>query len=153
LLGFLIFNAHPARIFMGDSGSLIIGAILSVLAMRVVDHDPSRLPNWLRTVPTPLFAMSVIAYPLVDTFRVFIVRVAHGTSPFQADRNHIHHRLMALGLGHRGTVLVLYSYAIVIILLSLVTRDVLPNKGLLLLGSSAFLLAAVPFLIPLRKRP
>lgn len=153
LLGFLIFNAHPARIFMGDSGSLIIGAILSVLAMRVVDHDISRLPDWLRTVPTPLFAMSVIAYPLVDTFRVFIVRIAHGTSPFHADRNHIHHRLMALGLGHRGTVLVLYSYAIVIILLSLVTRDVLPNKGLLLLGGSAFLLAAVPFLIPLRKRP
>ena len=89
----------------------------------------------------------------MDTFRVFIVRIAHGTSPFHADRNHIHHRLMALGLGHRGTVLVLYSYAIVIILLSLVTRDVLPNKGLLLLGGSAFLLAAVPFLIPLRKRP
>jgi hypothetical protein len=121
--------------------------------MRVVDHDPSRLPVWLRTVPTPLFAMSVIAYPLVDTFRVFIVRIARGISPFHADRNHIHHRLMALGLGHRGTVVVLYTYAVAIILLSLVTRDVLPNKGLLLLGSIAFLLAALPFAIPLRKRP
>lgn len=150
LVGFLVFNTHPARIFMGDSGSLIIGAILSVLAMRIVDHDTSRLPGWLRTVPTPLFAMSVIAFPLVDTLRVFVVRMARGTSPFLADRNHIHHRLLDLGLGHRGTVAVLYAYAIAIILLSLTTRDVLPNKGLLLLGVSAFGLAMVPFLF--RKR-
>lgn len=151
LVGFLVFNTHPARIFMGDSGSLIIGAILSVLAMRVVDHDISRLPGWLRTVPTPLFAMSVIAFPLVDTFRVFVVRMARGTSPFQADKNHIHHRLLLLGLGHRGTVAVLYAYAIILILLSLTTREVLPNKGLLLLGVAAFGLAMLPFLV--RKRP
>jgi UDP-N-acetylmuramyl pentapeptide phosphotransferase/UDP-N-acetylglucosamine-1-phosphate transferase len=151
LVGFLVFNTHPARIFMGDSGSLIIGAILSVLAMRVVDHDISRLPQWLRTVPTPLFAMAVIAYPLVDTFRVFIVRMARGTSPFQADRNHIHHRLLALGLGHRGTVFMLYAYATILILLSLTTRDVLPNKGLLILGIAAFGLAMVPFAFRKKK--
>ncbi|MCB0773992.1 MAG: undecaprenyl/decaprenyl-phosphate alpha-N-acetylglucosaminyl 1-phosphate transferase [Flavobacteriales bacterium] len=150
LVGFLVFNTHPARIFMGDSGSLIIGAILSVLAMRVVDHDVSRLPQWLRTVPTPLFAMAVIGYPLVDTFRVFIVRMARGRSPFQADRNHIHHRLMTLGLGHLGTVLVLYGYSILVILLALSTRDVRPNKGLLLLGGAAFALAMLPFAF--RKR-
>lgn len=152
LVGFLVFNFHPARIFMGDSGSLIIGAILSVLAMRVVDHDVSRLPQWLRSVPTPLFAMSVIAYPLVDTFRVFVVRTAKGRSPFQADRNHIHHRLLALGLGHRGTVLVLYAYSIALVLLSLFTRDIQPNLGLLLLGGSAFLLAMLPFAIRKREK-
>lgn len=145
LVGFLVFNTHPARIFMGDSGSLIIGAILSVLAMRIVDHDISRLPVWLRTVPTPLFAMGAIAYPLVDTFRVFVVRMARGRSPFHADRNHIHHRLLALGLGHRGTVLVLYGYSIALILLSLVTRDVQPTKGLVMLGAAAFGLALLPF--------
>lgn len=152
LLGFLVFNAHPARIFMGDSGSLIIGALLSILAMRVVDHDVSRLPDYLRNVPSPLFAMAVVAYPLVDTFRVFIVRMAKGRSPFQADKNHIHHRLLAHGLGHRGTVGVLYLYAITIILLSLLTRNILPNLGLLILGVPAFLLATLPFAIPLRKR-
>lgn len=150
LVGFLVFNSHPARIFMGDSGSLIIGAILSVLAIRIVDHDISRLPGWLRTVPTPLFAMAAIAYPLVDTFRVFVVRMARGTSPFQADKNHIHHRLMALGLGHRGTVLVLYAYSAAIILLGLTTRNIQPTKGLLLLGGAALVLAMVPFAI--RKR-
>ncbi|MBS1581112.1 MAG: undecaprenyl/decaprenyl-phosphate alpha-N-acetylglucosaminyl 1-phosphate transferase [Bacteroidetes bacterium] len=151
LVGFLVFNIHPARIFMGDSGSLIIGAIVSVLAMRVVDHDVSRLPHWLRTVPTPLFAMAVIAYPLVDTFRVFVVRTARGVSPFSADRNHIHHRLMALGLGHRGTTAVLYLYAIGIIALSLITRDILPNKGLLVLGTTALVLAMLPFAISNRR--
>ncbi len=151
LVGFLVFNFHPARIFMGDSGSLIIGAIISVLAMRVIDHDISRLPHWLASVPTPLFAMAVIAYPIVDTFRIFIVRMAKGKSPFAADRNHIHHRLMALGLGHRGITAVLYMYAITIIALSLLTRDILPNKGLLVLGITAFVLAMLPFAITSRK--
>lgn len=151
LVGFLVFNYHPARIFMGDSGSLIIGAIVAVLAMRVVDHDVSRMPHWLSTVPSPLFAMAVIAYPIVDTFRIFVVRMARGVSPFSADRNHIHHRLMALGLGHRGITAVLYLYALAVIALSLLTRDVLPNKGLLLLGGTAYLLVMVPFMIPAKR--
>lgn len=148
LVGFLVFNYHPARIFMGDSGSLIIGAIISVLAIRIIDHDTSRLPRWLAAVPTPLFAMSAIAYPMVDTFRIFAVRMSKGRSPFSADRNHIHHRLMDLGLGHRGVTALLYLYAVVIIALSLITRDVLPNKGLLVLSVTAFVLAVLPFTIP-----
>lgn len=152
LLGFLVFNYHPARIFMGDSGSLIIGAILAVLAMNLMDHDISRLPPWLRRVPTPLFAMGVLAYPLVDTFRVFVSRAARGVSPFSADKNHIHHRLMAHGLGHRGTTLVLYCYAVFIALVSLLTRDIAPTKGLLLLGSTAFFVAMLPFFIPVKEK-
>jgi UDP-GlcNAc:undecaprenyl-phosphate GlcNAc-1-phosphate transferase len=153
LLGFLVFNYHPARIFMGDSGSLIIGAIIAVLAMKVVDHDVRRLPVWLRTVPTPLFAMAVLAYPLVDTLRIFIYRASKGVNPLAADRNHIHHRLMAHGLGHRGTTAVLYTYAVVMVLLSLFTRDIQPNAGLLGLAVAALALAMVPFLVPLRKKP
>ncbi len=152
LIGFLVFNYHPARIFMGDSGSLIIGAILGVLAMNLVDHDITRLPSWLQRVPTPLFAMAVLAYPLVDTFRVFVSRAARGVSPFAADRNHIHHRLMAHGLGHRGTTATLYLFAIAVIMTSLLTRDIAPTKGLLLLGSTAFFLALLPFIVPVRQK-
>lgn len=151
LLAFLVFNSHPARIFMGDSGSLIIGAILAVLAMKVVDHDTSRLPDYLEQIPTPIFAMAVVAYPLVDTLRVFAYRVARGVSPFTADRNHIHHRLLALGLGHRGTTWSLYAYAIAVIALSLITRRWHPNLGLMVLGTSAFALAMLPFVWPKRK--
>jgi UDP-N-acetylmuramyl pentapeptide phosphotransferase/UDP-N-acetylglucosamine-1-phosphate transferase len=150
--GFLIFNVHPARIFMGDSGSLIIGAVLAVLAMKIVDHDTSRLPLQLRQLPTPIFAMSVLAYPLVDTLRVFIVRMARGVSPFAADRNHIHHRLMDLGLGHWGTVLVIYGYVLAIIALSLTARKWHPNVGLAVLGSAAMGLALLPFAWPLKRK-
>jgi len=151
LIGFLVFNFHPARIFMGDSGSLIIGAILSVLAMKVVDHDTSRLPGHLRHVPTPVFAMATIAYPLVDTLRVFVYRMVRGVSPFAADRNHIHHRLLALGLGHRGTTAVLYLYALAIVVLSLFTRTWYHTAGMVALGAIALALAMLPFILP--KRP
>ncbi|MCB0793402.1 MAG: undecaprenyl/decaprenyl-phosphate alpha-N-acetylglucosaminyl 1-phosphate transferase [Flavobacteriales bacterium] len=151
LAGFLVFNFHPARIFMGDSGSLIIGAIISVLAMKVIDHDTSRLPDYLRQIPTPVFAMAVIAYPLVDTLRIFVHRSMRGVSPLAADRNHIHHRLIAMGLGHRGTTLVLYMYSVLVIALSLITRKWHPNLGLMVLGSTAFVLAMLPFALPLKK--
>jgi UDP-GlcNAc:undecaprenyl-phosphate GlcNAc-1-phosphate transferase len=104
LVGFLVFNWHPARIFMGDSGSLIIGAIIAVLAMKVVDHDTSRLPSYLRQIPTPIFAMAVIAYPLVDTLRIFVYRMVRGVSPFSlrtATTSTI--GLMDLKIGHRKT--------------------------------------------------
>lgn len=152
LLGFLVFNTHPARIFMGDSGSLIVGAIIAVLAMKVVDHDTSRLPVQLREVAAPLFAMAAIAYPLVDTLRIFTYRTIKGASPFAADRNHIHHRLMDLGLGHRGTSGVLYLYAVVIVALSLLTRDWHPNVGLLVLAVIAFVLAVLPYFIRNRSK-
>jgi len=151
LAGFLVFNLHPARVFMGDSGSLIIGAIVSVLAMKVVDHDVTHLPEYLRRVPTPVFAMAVIAYPLVDTFRIFIHRSARGVSPFAADKNHIHHRLMALGVGHRGTTALLYTYSVLIIALSLLTRSWHPNIGMMVLASTALVLALLPFAIPLPR--
>lgn len=152
LVGFLVFNSHPARIFMGDSGSLMIGAILAVLAIRVIDHDTSRLPAYLQQIPTPVFAMAVLAYPLVDTLRVFLVRAASGVSPFTADRNHIHHRLLDLGFGHRGTTFSLYGYACVIIALSFVTRKWHPNIGLMVLGISAVVLAMLPFVWPKRDK-
>lgn len=147
LIGFMVFNFNPARIFMGDSGSLIIGAILAVLAMRVVDHDTSKLPLWLSEVPTPLFAMGAIAYPIVDTFRIFVYRMITGASPFAADKNHIHHRWMKLGRGHRGTVLILYTYSILVIVASLFTRSLYPTRSLLFLGLFAFLAAVFPYFL------
>lgn len=147
LVGFLIFNFNPARIFMGDSGSLIIGAILAVLAMRVIDHPVNKLPDWLINVPTPLFAMAAVSYPLVDTFRVFIVRMISGSSPFAADKNHIHHRWMRLGRGHRGTVIILYIYSSVVIAASLFTHKNYPTKSLGALAAFAVVLALVPFLL------
>jgi UDP-GlcNAc:undecaprenyl-phosphate GlcNAc-1-phosphate transferase len=147
LLAFLVFNFSPARVFMGDSGSLIIGAIITVLAMKMIEGDPSSLPIQIRGLPKPIFAMAIIAYPLIDTFRIFIYRMSKGTSPFAADRNHIHHRLMKLGAGHRTTVYILYFYTVVMIGVSLLMRDVNITYGLLITGSVGFILLFIPFII------
>ncbi|WP_070137667.1 glycosyltransferase family 4 protein [Crocinitomix algicola] len=115
LLGFLVFNFNPARIFMGDSGSLIIGAVISVLAIQLIESSTASLPIGQQNVSTPVLAMSILAYPLLDTLRVFIIRTAKGKSPLSADRNHIHHRLQDLGLGHKKTVIIIYLFSLVMI--------------------------------------
>lgn len=118
LLGFLIYNFSPAKIFMGDSGSLTIGLVLSVLAIKLIEYPTAQVPNELLGISKPIYAMAALVYPLTDTLRIFIYRVSRGLSPFAADKNHIHHRLMDLGLGHRKTVLLIYASSIFIILLS-----------------------------------
>ncbi len=123
LMAFLIFNFSPARIFMGDSGSMLIGAVLSVLAIRLIEHDISKLPVAVHNISTPVMAMSILSYPLVDTLRVFFIRAVKGGSPFIADRNHIHHGLLANGLSHKQTVLIIYSLNILVVLASLLTSQ------------------------------
>lgn len=115
LLGFLVFNFNPARIFMGDSGSLIIGAVISVLAIELIESPRTFLPDGFRNVSTPVMAMSILAYPLLDTLRVFIIRTINGKSPLSADRNHIHHRLQDRGFGHKKTVIIIYLFSLVMI--------------------------------------
>ncbi len=118
LLGFLVFNFNPAKIFMGDSGSMVIGAIMSVLAIEMINEDYSRVRETmgiLSKIPTPVFAMSVLVYPLLDTLRIFAVRAMKGNSPFSADKNHIHHKLIAAGLSHKQTVLILYLFNIIVV--------------------------------------
>lgn len=115
LFGFLIFNFNPARIFMGDSGSLTIGAILSVLTIELIETPTDFLPTTFEHVSTPMLAMAIIAYPLLDTFRVFFVRSIKGNSPFEADRNHLHHNLKDKGYGHKRVVFIIFSFNLLII--------------------------------------
>lgn len=115
LLGFLVFNFSPAKIFMGDSGSLTIGAIVSILAIRLIEMPTVSAPEFIHNVNTPVMAMCILVYPLVDTLRVFTIRAIKGRSPFSADKNHIHHRILALGYTHAQTVLMLFAYSILIV--------------------------------------
>ena len=115
LLGFLIFNFNPARIFMGDSGSLIIGAVLSVLAIKLIESPVDKLPEMYQNVSTPILAMTILAYPLLDTLRVFTIRAAKGRSPLSADRNHLHHKMLDRTPSHKMTVLIVYLFTILMI--------------------------------------
>ncbi len=116
---FLIFNFSPARIFMGDSGALFIGAFTFVMAIKCIETNTALYPSIVDGMSAPVYAMSVLAYPLIDTLRVFTIRILAGMSPFRADRNHIHHRLLDKGISHGRTALIMYAISIAVPLLSL----------------------------------
>ena len=151
LLGFLVFNFNPARIFMGDSGSLIIGAVISVLAIQLIESSTLQLPSGFQDVSTPVLAMSILAYPLVDTLRVFIIRTAKGKSPLSADRSHIHHRLQDIGLGHKKTVLVIYAFSTVMILQAYFIQFKDPTYSLALSLGVAIFFIFIVFAVHKRK--
>jgi UDP-GlcNAc:undecaprenyl-phosphate GlcNAc-1-phosphate transferase len=114
LTGFLIFNFSPAKIFMGDSGSLVIGMFICVLAIKMIEYPIDQLDLFWVHISKPVFAISALAYPLLDTLRVFIIRAVKGQSPFNADRNHIHHKLLDCGYSHAKTVIIIYIFSILV---------------------------------------
>jgi len=98
LLAFLYFNFNPARIFMGDTGSLVLGFTIAVLGIRLMQL------NTLTSLPhSPLFILGVVFIPVFDTLRVFSLRIWKGKSPFMADKTHIHHLLTTTGFSHAFT--------------------------------------------------
>ena len=106
-LGFLIYNFHPAKIFMGDAGALQLGFLLSTISL--IGDTPAKSTTLFATI-VPIM---ILALPIFDTAFAIIRRVANHKPIMQADKGHIHHRLMAMGLGQRKTVLVLYLFCIV----------------------------------------
>lgn len=153
LLGFLVFNFSPAKIFMGDSGSLTIGLLMCVLCIKVIEYPAEKITNDLVNISKPVFAIATLIYPLADTLRVFIVRATKGISPFSADRNHLHHRLMDCGLGHVGTVMWVYTFSLATIGISLLSYYMDPSISLLLIIGFTCLCAIVLHLIYKAKNP
>jgi len=157
LLGFLIFNFSPARIFMGDSGSLIIGVIISVLAISAINQNMDLLSKgnmaWLADVNKPVLVMSILVYPLMDTIRVFAIRALKGVSPFTADKNHVHHRFIALGFNHKKTVLTLYLYSIVVVMATVFLAQEDATISFLISMGVAIGLIAIPFMVKLPEEP
>ena len=108
VIAFLIFNWEPSEVFMGDTGALVIGLTLAILAIHFIEYNynlPSSNPFRFAGSVSP--AISILIIPLADTLRIFLIRVARGQSPFTPDKSHIHHSIMRLGLSHRKTTLIL----------------------------------------------
>lgn len=153
LFGFLRFNFSPAKIFMGDSGSLTIGFLFAALAIEMVEFDAQKsLPLIISGISKPIFAMSILVYPLIDTIRVFTLRILSGVSPFTADRNHLHHRLIDLGLSHWQTVIIIYLFSILVVGASVYARHFNPSYAFVVIMSSVVVLIQIPFLITLKKK-
>lgn len=100
LLGFLRWNFHPAKVFLGSSGSLLIGYLLSILTLLITYSDRSS-ENWLMPLLTPVF---VLAIPIYDSCSVILIRLVQKRNIAIGDQSHFHHRLMKLGFSHRQTV-------------------------------------------------
>ena len=145
LLAFLFYNFSPARIFMGDSGSLTVGFIFSLLAIKMVEFKVAYLPAELIHISKPILALSILAYPLVDTLRIFIYRTIRGASPFSADKNHIHHRLLDIGLSQKQAVLTIYLYNIFIIAAAFMVRNMSTTWAFLIVSGLSIAIAQVPF--------
>lgn len=128
-LGFLAFNFAPARIFLGDCGSLILGVVGYALATNVIQTPGEAIPEAFSQLSRPTLAMAILAYPLVDTLRVFFLRAIRGISPFHPDQNHMHHRLMMKNKSHRKTAIFVYFYSLVFIALAFSRPLLFPNLG------------------------
>ena len=108
LLAFLIFNFQPAKIFMGDTGSLLIGAVNAILVLKFIDPGDG-LESVNPITSSPAIGFTILMIPLLDTLRVFAIRIFKRRSPFSPDRNHIHHLLLDRGLSHRTITLLLVT--------------------------------------------
>ena len=115
LLGFLRYNFHRAPIFMGDTGSLVCGFIVSVLAIQFIEMGVRVGQPFGASAPS--VAVGILFVPLFDTIRVFSLRMLAGRSPFSPDKNHIHHRILAMGFSQISTVLLLGLLNVLVALL------------------------------------
>jgi UDP-GlcNAc:undecaprenyl-phosphate GlcNAc-1-phosphate transferase len=110
LIGFLAFNFPPAKIFMGDGGSLVVGFVLAILTARTTYFDPSQPDYALGGGWYGVFMpVIVLAIPLYDFVSVSLLRLKQGKSPFVGDQQHFSHRLVQRGLSKRGAVIVIWG--------------------------------------------
>ena len=137
LVAFLIFNHHPAKIFMGDSGSLMIGLINAILVIKFINvaSDPAIA---IPIGSTAAIGFSILIVPLLDTLRVFAIRIFKGCSPFTPDRNHIHHLLLNRGLGHAAITLICVSINIGFVVLAYSLRSIGSTYLLLIMLALSF---------------
>jgi UDP-N-acetylmuramyl pentapeptide phosphotransferase/UDP-N-acetylglucosamine-1-phosphate transferase len=124
IIAFLIFNWEPSKIFMGDTGALLIGMMLSIVTIRFING------NYLLDSTSPfkftssiLTAACIIIIPLIDTVRIIIIRLSKRISPLTPDKRHIHHTLVRIGMTHGRAVLLIASIHILFILAALLLMD------------------------------
>ncbi|MET6989547.1 glycosyltransferase family 4 protein [Sediminicola arcticus] len=148
LMAFLGFNISSNRkIFMGDTGSLIVGFIISILTLKFLALKPDsyiELPFLLENAP--LIAISILIVPLFDTARVFAIRLANKKSPFSPDRNHTHHVLIDYwGLSHKQASFIIGCFNLIFVMLFIVLGSKAKNTGMVIMLVSVVVFLAYIF--------
>lgn len=128
VLAFMIYNWHPAKIFMGDTGSLTLGFALGSLVLAFMDYNTA-LPEgaFLKLEPSFTAGIVLMIYPLYDMARVFAKRISQGKHPMTADKSHVHHFLMRMGLKHNEVALTLGFLQLILILVVFILSDFSDN--------------------------
>ncbi len=148
IIAFLYFNWYPSKIFMGDTGSMSLGFILSVLLISFIKISD---PILVEDVSAPIgVAVSMLIVPIYDTLRVFLTRLAAGRSPFMADKSHIHHTLLKLGLDHGQASSILLGFTFLATCLALLLQGM--GNNWLVLSLLLFITLVGTFMDFLLKR-
>ena len=130
---------------MGDTGSMILGFILAVFAVRYIDNS-EHMASSAYSNASPIVVLAILFFPLLDTLRIFFIRlVIHKKSPFSADRNHIHHRFLSLGFTHIQTTAIIVIINAVLIGIALGCKDLDIHLQLAILLGSGTILYSVYF--------
>ena len=154
LLAFLWFNVFSVirKIFMGDIGSLLLGFIMALFAIKFNEINASLGPHPWRIVAAPAVSIGILIVPIYDTIRVFILRLSRGQSPFSPDRTHVHHDMLELTGSHtKSTAIILSANVIIIIIAFLFSYLRIYQLTLILIGLAA-IFSAIPHYLLKRKR-
>jgi len=145
IAGFFWYNVYGTknRIFMGDTGSLVLGTIMSVLVIQFNEFNIDQTQPFA-IASAPAVSFGILIYPLVDTLRVFIIRILNFKSPFLADKNHLHHRLLTLGLSHKQATYTIMGMNFLFI----VAVFALKNFGILNVMLFNLIIGGLLFMIP-----
>jgi UDP-GlcNAc:undecaprenyl-phosphate/decaprenyl-phosphate GlcNAc-1-phosphate transferase len=142
-LGFLLFNLHPAKIFMGDIGSMLLGVFMAVFAIKLSNMESLRLGLIPIRNPNTL-ALSLLIIPIMDMVTVISARIHLKLSPFHADKRHTHHRLLALGLSQQAATLTLLGFNILVVVFAMLASCI---NGLLATLIVIIMAAAFEFIL------
>jgi UDP-N-acetylmuramyl pentapeptide phosphotransferase/UDP-N-acetylglucosamine-1-phosphate transferase len=116
VVAFFVFNRNPAKIFMGDTGSMLCGLVNAILCIQFIES--AQTASVFNSNAGAALAFGIVIMPLLDTLRVFAIRIANGRSPFFPDRTHLHHILLDRGFSHNQICLTIGSAAITFIVFS-----------------------------------
>ena len=138
IFGLLRYNTHPASVFMGDAGSQLLGFVAIILTLAVTRRAPET---------SPMLGLFIIGLPIIDTVSVMVDRILEGKSPFKADKNHLHHKIMNLGFYHSESVILIYIIHAVLVCFAFIFRyesDRFLLVSFLLFASAIILVIFVP---------
>lgn len=151
LIGFLIYNLSNKRrskIFMGDTGSMILGFLLAFTAVSFIEIFIAKRDEVFYHLNTaPVVAVAILVLPIIDTLTVIITRLYHKKSIFSADKNHIHHKVVNLNLTHRRSTFFIISYYIIVVMVAYFLRHIDINVLLIIILMLGFMGAYLPILL------